>query len=267
MHPIERLRHVARDDGTGPTLLGQDAAAALAGFSNDPAALVTACRRLVDRHPAVGTIWWTAARVLAAGDPAAEAHACAQQLAADPTGGILAAALPADATLLVIGWPETVAGALLRRADVEVLVADGGGADGNYLARRLRGSGIDATEVPDAGVGSAAAAATLVLLEATAAGPDGFVAAAGSRAAASVAAEAGVAVWTVAGEGRVLPKRLWEALLQRLDVDADPWDAGIDVVPLGLAGEAFGPAGRGPAAALPARADCPVAPELLRITG
>lgn len=264
MHPIERLRHVARDDGTGPTLLGQDAAAALAGFSQDPAALVTACRRLVDRHPAAGTIWWVAARVLGASDPGAEAFACSEQLAADPTAGILAAELPADATVLVVGWPETAADALMRRADVEVLVADGGGADGNCLARRLRAVGVDATEVPDAGVGSASVAASLVLVEATAAGPGGLIAAAGSRGAAAVAAHAGVPVWAVVGEGRVLPRRLWDALLSRLDASADPWEGGLDLVPLDLAVDAVGPGGHTAAATVPNRADCPVAPELLR---
>ena len=44
MHPIERLRYVARADGAGPSLLAQEAARGLAGFGADPAALVTACR-------------------------------------------------------------------------------------------------------------------------------------------------------------------------------------------------------------------------------
>ncbi|MGH9208547.1 MAG: hypothetical protein ACRD1G_18670, partial [Acidimicrobiales bacterium] len=65
MHPIERLRYVARADGAGPSALVRAAAGALAGFSGEPVALVTACRRLVDRHPAVGPMWWLAARVMA----------------------------------------------------------------------------------------------------------------------------------------------------------------------------------------------------------
>ena len=69
MHPIERLRMVARAAGEGPALLAQEAAGALAAFAGDPAGLVTACRRLVDRQPTSGPIWWLSARVLASDDP------------------------------------------------------------------------------------------------------------------------------------------------------------------------------------------------------
>src|SRR5215213_4877403 len=64
VHPIERLRYVARAGGLDLVELVQDAALALSGFADDPAALVTACRSLVDRHPAAGPVWWLAARVL-----------------------------------------------------------------------------------------------------------------------------------------------------------------------------------------------------------
>ena len=47
MHPIERLRYVARAAGEGPGLLAGEAAGALAAFADDPQGLVTACRRLV----------------------------------------------------------------------------------------------------------------------------------------------------------------------------------------------------------------------------
>ena len=70
---MERLRSVARATGTGPGLLVPEAAAALARLDGDPAALVTACRRLVDRHPDVGPVWWLASRVLCAADPVDEA--------------------------------------------------------------------------------------------------------------------------------------------------------------------------------------------------
>ena len=54
MHPIERLRMVARAAGEGPALVAQEAAGALVAFGDDPAGLVTACRRLVDRQPTSG---------------------------------------------------------------------------------------------------------------------------------------------------------------------------------------------------------------------
>jgi hypothetical protein len=270
MHPIERLRYVARAEGAGPSLLGRESAGALASFADDPAALVTACRRLVERHTSAGTVWWLAARVLAANDPAGEAWRAAEELEDDPTAQVLAAALPDDATVLTVGWPEQAGDALRRRADVETLVVDAGG-EGGAFARRLRNAGVDAVDVPDAGVGAAVAESALVVVEASALGPDGFLAPTGSHAAAAVARHAGVPVWVVVGVGRVLPGRLWEALVQRLDGDgagagddAEPWDRLDEVVPLDLADIAYGPLGPSPAADAPKRADCPVAPELLK---
>src|SRR5687768_16760346 len=103
MHPIERLRHVARADGARPSLLVQEAASALASFGSDPAGMVTACRRLVDRHPAVGPMWWLAARVLCADDPVAEAFRAAGEVEADPTPRVLAARVPMEGAVAVVG--------------------------------------------------------------------------------------------------------------------------------------------------------------------
>jgi hypothetical protein len=254
MHPIERLRHVARAEGAGASLLVREAAGALAGFGSDPPGMVTACRRLVGRHPAVGPMWWLAARVLAAGEPVAAAWRSADDLDSDATAHSLAADLPDDATVVVIGWPELCADALRRRADLEVLAVDCAG-EGAGLARRLRGAGVDALDVPDAGLGAAVAESDLVLLEANALGPDACVAAAGSRAAASVARLAGTPVWVVAGVGRALPPALWDALVERLRADqSEPWDRIDELVPLDLVDEVVGL--RDP--------DCAVAPELLK---
>src|SRR5260221_6929745 len=105
MHPIERLRMVARAAGEGPALLAQEAAGALAAFAGDPAGLVTACRRLVDRQPTSGPIWWLAARGLAADDPTGEAWRAAEELSGDGTPSTLPAHLPDDVTGGVIGPP------------------------------------------------------------------------------------------------------------------------------------------------------------------
>ena len=186
---------------------------------------------------------------------------------ADTTAQVLAGLLPEDATVVVVGWPEQAAEAVRRRGDLEVLVVDCGG-DGLALGRRLEATGIETLDVPDAGVGAAAAAADLVLLEASALGPTGLVAASGSRAAAAVAGRAGTPVWVAAGVGRVLPGRLWDALLARLECDpAEPWDRIDEVVPLDLADQVVGPDGTLPAADAPGRADCPVTPELLKPLG
>jgi hypothetical protein len=253
MHPIERLRHVARAEGTGPTLLAREAAAALAGFGDDPTGLVTACRRLVERHPTAGTMWWLAARVLAATDPIGEAWRAAEDLDDDDTAAVLLRALPVEGSIAVMGWPELAGDALRRAGEVELLVVDAGGRWTGVVDRLAR-RGIDAIDVPEGGLGAAVAAADLLVLEASALGPGGFVAESGSRAAAAVARHAGIPVWVVAGVGRVLPQ-----------LEADAWDADDEVVPLDLADEVVGPGRLTTADAAVKRADCPIPPELLRL--
>lgn len=270
---MERLRSVARAEGAGPSLLVREAAEALMGLDPapvathvepDPMAMVTALRRLVDRHPTVGPMWWLAARVLASTEPGVEARRACEALKADPTPQVLVAEVPDEATIVVVGWPEQVSEALRRRHDLEVLVVDCGG-EGFGLARHLRNAGGEADLVPDAGVGAAVSEADLVVLEASALGPDGFVAAAGSRAAAAVARHAGIPVWVVAGVGRSLPARLWDALLARLDqVPEEGWHCRDELVPLALAEHAVRPEGRMVAEDAPGRGDCPAVPELLR---
>ena len=103
----------------------------------------------------------------------------------------------------------------------------------------------------------------MVLLEAGALGPSGFVATPGSHAAAAVAAHLAKPVWVVAGVGRVLPGPLWSDALVHRSGD-DPWDADEEVVPLDLVDMVVRSEGLlAPADAL-TRAGCPVAPELMR---
>lgn len=262
-HPIERLRWVARAEGAGPSLLTREAAGALATFGDDLPALLTGCRRLIDRHPAVAPLWWLAARALAAEDPSCECWLVASELGADPTSALLAADLPDEAVVTVLGWPEQAGDAIRRRGGVEVLVVDTGDA-GSPFTRRLVAEGIDAIEVPEAGLAAAVRRSSLVLLEASAMGPSGCVCAAGSLAAAAVARSFGIDVLAVAGVGRVLPGRLWEALTDRLLDGRDPWDLDSEVVPLDLVPAVAGPSGIADASDAVKRGDCPVVPELLR---
>lgn len=254
MHPIERLRYVARAGGLDLAELVQEAALALIGFADDPAALVTACRSLVDRHPAAGPVWWLAARVLTSSDPAAEAWQVVEEVESDATAAALYRAVPDGARVLAVGWPDTFAMALSRRGDCRLLVVDPTGAAG----------GFDVEEVPDSGLGAAAASVDLVLVEAQAMGPDGFVAVIGARAGSAVAAAAGRPVWCVAPRGRVLPEGLWRVLAQRLDDNPEPWFEPDELVPLGLVaavvrdGGVFDPVEAG------AEPDCAFAPELVR---
>ena len=200
--------------------------------------------------------------MLAAGDPVDEAWRSADELHADCTPLTLSTQLPEGEVVTVVGWPEQVGAALYRRGDTEVLVVDAFG-EGHGLVRRLRAADIDATLVPESGLGAAVSSSTMVLLEAAAMGPTGFVATPGSHAAAAVAAHLAKPVWVVAGVGRVLPGPLWTALLRRIRDDV-PWDAAEEVVPLALVDRVVRPEGLlAPADALK-RTGCPVAPELMR---
>jgi hypothetical protein len=262
VHPIERLRYVARASGVEQAALVRETAYALSAFDDDPAGLVAACRRIIDRHPTSGPLWWLCARVLTAPEPYREAWAAVEDVESDATGTELVHALVPDATVCVIGWPEITGEALPRRGDVEVLAVDALG-EGTGLVRSLLRAGVDAVDVPTAGLGAAVLASDLVLLEAVAMGPDGMLAVSGSLAAAAVAQQAGIAVWAVAGVGRLLPGRMWGALIARhAQMDVDPWDAYEERVALSSLQKVCGPTGILPTQAALTRTDCPIAPEL-----
>ena len=268
MHPIEHLRYVARATGADPAVVAREAADALVEMVRiQPAGLVPACRRLIDRHLSSGPVWWLSARMLRSEDPVRAGRQAARELEQDPTGNRLADALPDEATALVVGWPDVVAEGLRRRGDTEVLVVDWG-AEGHQFARRLNDLGSEAQLVPESGVGPAAVVSDVVLIEALAAGPGGVLAVPGSMAAAAVATHQQVPVWAVTGVGRVLPGPLWDALVNRLDESgAEPWDRSVEVVPAGMISQVIGPDGPLDTEAGLAAATCPPAPELYRAAG
>lgn len=262
MHPIERLRYVARASGASHEVLVRETASALASFAGDPSGMVTACRRVVARQPTSGPLWWLTAQVLTAPEPMRAAWDAVEAVEGDPTGRELVHALDADVTVTILGWPDIASSALVRRGDVESLVVDVHG-EGGGLVRRLTIADGDAVDVPVSGLGAAVVESDLLLLEASVIGPDAFLAVAGSRAAAATARTAGVPVWLVGGVGRLLPARMWEGVLARLDLD-EPWEADDEVVPLDLVDRVVGPVGPESVADALRRTDCPVAPELFK---
>ena len=124
VHPIERLRYLARSSGADPRVMVRETAAALRGLGIDPAGLVVACRRIVERHPTSGPLWWLCAHMLTAADPYATARRLADEIDADLTPDVLIDSLPADATVCVVGWPDLAGEAILRRGDIRVLAID-----------------------------------------------------------------------------------------------------------------------------------------------
>lgn len=266
MHPIERLRYVARATGADPALVAVEAAGALAAVAaDDPAGLVPACRRLIEFHPTSGPVWWLSAQVLADADPGRAARAAARRLEDDSLPSALARSLPDEATVVIVGWPDATGDVVRRRGDLEVLAVSGGG-EGAPLSRRLSAAGASVTEVSDAGAAAAAIVADLVVVEALAAGPTGVLTRIGSHNVAGAAASAGVPVWLASATGRLLPGPLWDALLARLDAaGGEPWDREVEVVPSALISHVVDAAG--PVDDVPAwwsTAGIPVAVELLR---
>ena len=208
-------------------------------------------------------MWWLAARVLCSLNPYEEAWKAADELEADPTSQVLAGLLPDEGSVLLVGWPEVVGSAVRRAGGLIPYVVDGGGQWAGAI-HRIERSGIDLVEVPESGIGPAVDACSLMVLEASALGPDGFVAPSGSRAAAAVGRAAGVPVWVAAGVGRVLPGRLWHALAGRFDADPEPWLADDELISLDLVDAVVGPKGNQSPAEAVRRADCPIPPELLK---
>ena len=280
MHPIERLRWVARSPEGDVSMVAAEAADALAAFADDPAGLVIASRRLIERRPGAAPLWWLASRVLCSLEPAFEAMDAAADLDRDRTPVALAGDLPGG-TIAIVGWPDQAGAALRMRsrmdggeagADRVVVVPSDAPSGVSRAAWREQGDdawrcvdwlqshGVDARLLRAGEVAAAGRRCVLALLEATAVGPDSFLAPAGSAALAAAARDSHRPVWLVAGVGRALPGPLYEALLRRVADDA------LEVVPLDAVDEVAGPAGPVPRSQLP-RPSCPVAAELLRFSG
>ena len=172
----------------------------------DPSGLVVACRRVVERHPECGPLWWLCAHLLTAQEPFQLAWELADEIDDDSTADALAAAIPDDAVVLTIGWTDIASRALTRRGDVTVLVVDSR-HHGSSMMQRLERHDVACELVQAEAIGRAVPAADLVLVEAHAVSSDRVVAPIGSAAAAAVAATCGVPVWLVAGVGRRLPAR------------------------------------------------------------
>ena len=146
-----------------------------------------------------------------------------------PTPDVLVEALPDDATVCVVGWPDLIGEALLRRGDSTVLAIDTDDDDGMGSAafvRRLQRAEVDAEIVPATGLAAAVLASDRRGRRGV--GRDArptLLAVAGSRALASVGYCAEVPVWAVVGRGRCLPAALFAAMGHRPSDLRVPWDA------------------------------------------
>jgi hypothetical protein len=264
VHPIERLRYVARASGGDQRLLVRETAGALRGLQFEPAGLVVACRRIIERHPTSGPLWWFCSSILTAADPFDVMYRLASEVDDDATPDHLFDTLGDDATVCVVGWPDLVGDAVLRRGDIRVLAVDADD-EGATFVRRLQRSDVEADVVPAAGLSAAALAADVVLVEAIAAGSSDVLAAPGSRAVASVAYCSERPVWLVAGRGRRLPDALFTTMAERVADVRAPWEAEAELLPMALCSMLVGPDGSRPLEPGDTlAAECATAHELLR---
>lgn len=261
VHPIEHLRYVARSRGAEPAGLAREAATALATLRADHANLVVASRRIVGRHPEAGQMWWLCSKLLVAADPSTLAWELADRLDDDPVADMVARSLPAGATVVTVGNPAVIADALVQRSDVRVWCVDSeyGASD---LLRRLDRHEIVAEPVATEQLARAAAAADVVLVQASAACADRVLAPVGSQVAAAVASSAGTPVWLVAGTGTRLPGPYISEIAGR--VLDDDWSGTVDDLPLDLIDHVVNDDGLVPMSPAALRPDCPLTPELLR---
>lgn len=271
VHPIEHLRYVARAQGADPAALVDETAHALGSLRFDPAGIVVACRRIVQRHPFTGPLWWLCANVATSAEPFDAVWELAAQVRADPTGAELARALADDATVVTVGAPAVIGSGLVRRGDVRVLAFDAGHAATSFV-RRLERHDVD-YEALDAGVaGAATRAADVVLVEALALDADRVVAPIGSSTIAAAARGWGTPVWLVAGTGRRLPAPMIDHMAGHLaaltdscgEFAYDPWQLDVELLPTAMIDAVVGPHGRMPMGPPASAAECPMAHELLR---
>lgn len=247
-------------------MLVQESAIALGAFRDDPAGMVAACRRIIDRQLTCAPLWWLCARLLCAPEPMREARQAVAELEADPTGRLLAEALPDDLCVVLVGWPDQTVAALRRRGDIEVLLVDVDG-ESDEAVRQLDRLDVDAVSIPARNAAVAVRGADLVIIDALALGPNGALVPSGSLAAAAAARHAEVPVWAVAGVGRLMPERMFDALTSRWSDSVDPLEAAEEVMPLDLIDRLAGVDGVVEVAAGLRNTDCPIAPELFRLAG
>ena len=262
MHPIERLRYVARADGAGPGVLVRETALALCDMDMDPQSLLLACRRIVERHPTMAQLWWLCANVVAAAEPFQRARELTMVVERDETPGHLDDALDDDSRVVIVGWPFNTVKCLAQRGDASMLVVDSHG-EGETLVDRLHDAEIAAELVPFEYLSAAVGSANVVVIEALACGPDGVLAVGGARTVVETARAHGVPVWLVAGTGTRLPAPLWQGMIDGLQV-ADDWHAGVDVIPSASFVRFVGPNGTSDSATTYFEPECPPTTELLR---
>ncbi len=212
---------------------------ALRGLGSDPATVLLTCRRLVERHPAVGPLWWLCSEMVTALEPREAMRRCVEQIREDSTAVHLAEflveRLSEHSLVCLNGWSWDIAVAFGQMEPREICVVDGdNGAD--HMVRVLERAEHEVHLVETSGGASAAREADIVILTALAASPEIAWCSAGGHALAAVAYCAEVPVVLSTPRGTCLAHATLEGM--RLDLESETrgraWHRGIDEIPVGL---------------------------------
>jgi hypothetical protein len=270
VHPIEHLRYIARAKGVDAATLVRETAVALGSLRADPANLVIACRRIVERHVTVAPMWWLCSELLVAEEPDRLAWELADAIDSDPTADLfaesLAAVWPGTATVLTVGYSDVLCAGLMELEDVAVWCADSGHSASSMVQRLERG-GVASELVPFEGVGNAVGSVDAVVIEALVAAPHRVLAAAGTLAVAAAAYVVGTPIWLVTPLGTRLPPEYVDAIAAVAFGDDAVLHREFDELPTALFTRVVTPEREAndrdqPAEALVSKT--PFAPELLR---
>jgi hypothetical protein len=263
VHPIERLRYVARATDVPADVLARETAMALAHFVGDDAGLLIACRRILDRQSSSATLVWLTAHVLGAPNQRKALWDAVDSLEDDRTMAALAYSLPDDAVVAAVGWTEALSALARKRGDLGFMAVD---TDGNaeYQIDRFLDDGQNITVVDAEATAQGLFGTTHLLVQFDALGPNDGLASLGTFPAAAVAKHLEVPVWGIASIGVSLGDRMYRGLVRRWNEHAlEPRHLRMrEEIPVALIDEVVTTAGLVSPGQAVSAGGCPIVPEL-----
>lgn len=271
MHPIERLRYLARAGYADAPELVCETASALRHLGADPANLLVTCRRIVERYSTCGPLWWLCAELLTSLEPRDTLRRCVDAVREDSTPthllGHLQTRFPDGGTVVVNGWSWEIAVALVQSVAFEVcVVGDDNGAE--HMRRALERNEVVVHLVDPRRAAAAVGESRAVVVSTAFAAPDGLWSPIGSGQLAATAYCAGIDVVATTPVGTRLPKVFADAIVRLVDEDTqgEVWHRDIEMISLGLVSAVVGGEGVQDAAALQAGGLAPEAPAATELT-
>lgn len=268
MHPIERLRWIARAQGESASTIASEAAWTLGELGmTEPAAVLTASRRLVERHPECGPLWWACAQLIAAEDPYEAAGKVSQALVGDAAAVSLARALRrevASSDVVVACVPSDLLRSACnqRRLGGIRLVASYGELRSEIRSFTQGADDVTGYEIEDGE--EAFGGASVLCVEPLLASSRGLVVQTGVADVIRMAIDQKVPVWALLAAGRVLPPSIARAAVDLAEAAPPSYGLDLEVVEPAAFAVAVDEEGDSPEVdgAL-GRVTCPTTPELV----